>query len=470
MSQDHNGLWAVTPLDGRYFSKIEPLKDYCSEAALILYRTRVECEWFLHLSELPEMRPFLRLTPDQQAQLQQFTLERRSLLPEEVKAFERATNHDVKAVEYYIQQELKRAGIDRDALAFVHFACTSEDINNLSYALMCKDLREKVLLPALDGIIRDLTAKAQLYADLPMLSRTHGQTATPTTMGREFAVFAHRLLRLRRRFAAQTIEGKINGAVGNYNAHVSAFPGLDWRTVARSFIETKLGLTQNTLTTQIENHDSLVEFTSVLAHANTVLIGLCRDVWSYISIGYFTQSVTAGEVGSSTMPHKVNPIDFENAEGNLGVACSLAGHFADKLPVSRWQRDLSDSTVLRTLGVFFGHTLLAWKALRTGLGKITANPEPVAGDLNEAWEVLAEPFQTVMRKHGIADAYDRLKAATRGKHVTRDALHALIDTCNAVPAAEKDRLKAMRPDTYLGLARELTRDFVSQVQTELGGL
>lgn len=468
MGQEHNGLWAVTSIDGRYFSKIETLKDFCSEAALILYRTQVECEWFLHLSELPELKPFLRLTTEQRVHLENFTSERRARLPEEVKAFERATNHDVKAVEYYIQQELKRIGLDRDALAFVHFGCTSEDINNLSYALMCKELRERVLLPAMDGIIRDLTAKAEQYAGVAMLSRTHGQTATPTTMGREFAVFAHRLLRIRRRFAEQVIEGKINGAVGNYNAHVSAFPGIDWRTVARSFIENKLGLTQNMLTTQIENHDSLIEYTTVIAHFNTVLIGLCRDIWSYISIGYFSQSVKAGEVGSSTMPHKVNPIDFENAEGNLGIACSLAAHFAEKLPVSRWQRDLSDSTVLRTLGVFFGHSLLAWKSLLGGLSKISASPEPVARDLNDAWEVLAEPFQTVMRKYGIADAYDRLKAATRGKHVTREALHSLIDTCSAVPPEEKERLKSMRPETYLGLAQELTAEFVKEARAELG--
>lgn len=461
------GLWAITPLDGRYFSKIESLKDFCSEAALILYRTQVECEWLLHLSQERAFQPFLKVSNSQRELLRTFVEERRERLPGEVKALERVTNHDVKAVEYFIQQELKSLGFASETLAFVHFACTSEDINNLSYALMCRDLRKHILLPAMDAVIQDLTNKAERYASLPMLSRTHGQTATPSTLGREFAVFAHRLLRIRDRFSAQVIEAKINGAVGNYNAHASAFAEVNWPDLARSFIEGRLGLTQNCLTTQIENHDSLVEFTTLIAHFNTVALGLCRDIWSYISIGYFSQSVKAGEVGSSTMPHKVNPIDFENAEGNLGVANSLAGHFAEKLPISRWQRDLTDSTVLRTLGVFFGHSVLAWKSLMNGLGKITASPAVIAEDLESAWEVLAEPVQTVMRKYGIMDAYDRLKAATRGKVVTKEALHLLIDSLDMIPTSERERMKAMRPETYIGYAPQLTQEFVRAARERL---
>ena len=467
MQQEQYGLWAISPLDGRYFNKIEGLKNYCSEAALILYRTRLECEWLVHLSHVPEIKPFLSLCADQRAILENFTESRRDTLPSAVKAIEKITNHDVKAVEYFIQQELKANGFSEKQLAFVHFACTSEDINNLSYALMCSDMRSRVILPAMDELISDLTNKAETYQALGMLSRTHGQTASPTTLGREFAVFAHRLLRIRERLAVQPIEGKINGAVGNYNAHVSAFPGVNWESVAETFVEKRLGLNHNRITTQIENHDSLVEFTATIAHFNTVLIGLCRDMWSYISIGYFTQTVKAGEVGSSTMPHKVNPIDFENAEGNLGIACSLAGHFSDKLPISRWQRDLSDSTVLRALGTYFGHCSLAWKSLLNGLGKVKANESVIQNDLTAAWEVLAEPFQTVMRKYGMVDAYDRLKVATRGKAVTKEALHSLIESCPAVPKDEITRLKDLRPETYLGVSAQLTNDFVKRCRTAL---
>jgi adenylosuccinate lyase len=462
MQQDHNGLWAISPLDGRYFNKIEGLKNFCSEAALILYRTRVECAWLLHLSEVAGIKPFLSLTPDQKIILETFTQARRESLPGAVKAIEKVTNHDVKAVEYYIQQELKTQGFSDKQLAFVHFACTSEDINNLSYALMCSELRSCIILPAMDELITDLTNKAEAYQSLGMLSRTHGQTASPTTLGREFAVFAHRLLRIRERLATQVVEGKINGAVGNYNAHVSAFPTVDWEEVAKTFVENRLGLSHNRITTQIENHDSLVEFTSTVSQFNTVLIGLCRDMWAYVSIGYFSQTLKAGEVGSSTMPHKVNPIDFENAEGNLGVACSLASHFSDKLPISRWQRDLSDSTVLRALGTYFGHCSLAWKSLMTGLGKVKPNETVIQKDLQSAWEVLAEPFQTVMRKYGMADAYDRLKAATRGKVVSKDALHLLIESCQEVPKEEIARLKQLSPETYLGLSEQITRDFVKR--------
>jgi adenylosuccinate lyase len=467
MQQDQSGLWAISPLDGRYFNKIEGLKKYCSEAALILYRTRVECEWLVHLSDVPEIKPFLSLSSEQRSVLENFTESRAKSLPSAVKAIEKITNHDVKAVEYFIQQELKAHGFSEKQLAFVHFACTSEDINNLSYALMCKELRSQVILPAMDELINELTTKAETYQTLGMLSRTHGQTASPTTLGREFAVFGHRLLRIRERLVAQPVEGKINGAVGNYNAHLIAFPSVNWESVAKTFVEKRLGLTHNPITTQIENHDSLVEFTGIVAHFNTVLIGLCRDMWSYISIGYFSQTVKAGEVGSSTMPHKVNPIDFENAEGNLGIACSLAGHFSDKLPISRWQRDLSDSTVLRALGTYFGHCALAWKSLMTGLGKVKANESVIQNDLTQAWEVLAEPFQTVMRKYGMVDAYDRLKTATRGKAVTKEALHSLIDSCDAVPKDETKRLKDMRPETYLGLSEQITKDFVERSRSAL---
>lgn len=461
-------LWAISPLDGRYRSKLQGLGSIVGEGGLIGYRTFVEAQWLLHLAEVPQICPLLKLGASERKILEDFTPQSTSGFQRQVKDIEKTTNHDVKAVEYYLQHRLKAAGAPSETLAFIHFACTSEDINNLSYALMLKDLRAVRLLPAMDGIIADLADKAERYADVGMLSRTHGQTASPTTLGKELAVFGRRLQRQRDQLAALGLEAKINGAVGNYNAHMVAFPEVNWEGVAKTFIEKQLGLTFNPLTTQIENHDSFVEFGTILAHFNTILIGLCRDIWGYISLGYFRQTVSAKEVGSSTMPHKVNPIDFENAEGNLGLANAMARHFADKLPISRWQRDLSDSTVLRALGTLVGHSELAWTSLKVGLGKITAEPARLAQDLDAAWEVLAEPIQTVMRRHGIVDAYERLKAATRGQAVTREVLMALVDGCQELPAAAKASLKALTPGTYVGDAPRLAKRFAQEIRQTKG--
>ncbi|MBM4252723.1 MAG: adenylosuccinate lyase [Deltaproteobacteria bacterium] len=458
-----DNLWAISPLDGRYGGQLSGLGRFVSEGALIRYRAQVEVQWVLHLAVLPETQKYLELSPACAAVLRELATSKADDWQRLVKEIERTTNHDVKAVEYYLQERLKAAGATNKTLAFIHFACTSEDINNLAYALMLRDLREHRILPLLQEILQDLAAKAAEYAALPMLARTHGQTATPTTLGKELAVFGHRLQRQMIFLNALQIDGKINGAVGNYNAHVAAFPELDWPRVARSFVEERLGLSFNPLTTQIENHDSLVEFAGVLAHINTLLIGLSRDIWSYVSIGYFKQRVKAGEVGSSTMPHKVNPIDFENAEGNFGIANAIARHFADKLPISRWQRDLSDSTVLRAIGELVGHSELGWRSLLRGLGKIIAAPAAIERDLGEAWEVLAEPVQTVMRRHGVVDAYERLKAATRGKAVTRETLLAVIADCQELPAEVKKQLSAMTPTGYTGLAEKLARDFATSV-------
>ena len=459
----HQQLWAITPLDGRYGPQLAGLGHIVSEGALIGYRVQVEAEWLLHLSTIEQIKGHIELPPACLQLLAALARREGTDWQPQVKAIERTTNHDVKAVEYFLQQRLRAAGASDRTLAFIHFACTSEDINNLAYGLMLKELRQTRLLPLLEQVLGDLASKSVQYGDVAMLARTHGQTATPTTLGKEIAVFGHRLQRQVILLNALPIDGKINGAVGNYNAHVAAFAGVDWPEVARSFVEERLGLNFNPLTTQIENHDSVVEFASVIAHINTLLIGLSRDIWSYISIGYFRQRLKAGEVGSSTMPHKVNPIDFENAEGNLGLASAIARHFAEKLPISRWQRDLSDSTVLRAIGEMAGHSELAWRSLLRGLGKITADPETIARDLNEAWEVLAEPVQTVMRRHGVVDAYERLKAATRGKAVTRETLLAVIAGCNELPTDVKKQLSALTPSGYTGLASKLARDFAASV-------
>ncbi len=463
MTDESLGLWAITPLDGRYANKVDGLGELVSEGALIGYRMRVEAAWLLHLAATPGVMAGLTLTPAVRQVVEGLAKGDALKLAHEVKLIEKTTNHDVKAVEYFLQQRLKLAGAPPATLAYIHFACTSEDINNLAYGLMLADLRAKRLLPLMNRIVKDLAAKADRYADTPMLSRTHGQTASPTTLGKELAVFGHRLERQRRRFAAQTIEGKINGAVGNYNAHRAAFPDVPWPRVAKSFVEERLGLTFNPLTTQIENHDSYVEYMQHLRHFNTVALGLSRDVWGYISLGYFSLKVKAGEIGSSTMPHKVNPIDFENAEGNFGLANALAVHFGDKLPVSRWQRDLSDSTVLRATGVMVGHSELACVSLLAGLAKIEAVPARLAEDLDQAWEVLAEPVQTVMRRYGIVDAYERLKEATRGKAVSQTQLAAVIDEASELPAAAAQDLKNLTPRTYVGDAAALARAFAAEI-------
>jgi len=375
---------------------------------------------------------------------------------EQIKAIERRTNHDVKAIEYWLREKLAENDETKDALEFIHFACTSEDINNLSHALMLRHARDEVMLPALRAIIDKLQALAHEHAAVPLLCRTHGQTATPSTLGKEMANVVYRLRRAHARIAAVEIMGKINGAVGNYNAHLSAYPEVDWEHFAKRFVEAR-GLTFNPYTIQIEPHDYMAELYDACARANTILIDLDRDLWGYISLGYFKQRVVAGEVGSSTMPHKVNPIDFENSEGNLGLANALLRHLSEKLPISRWQRDLTDSTVLRNMGVALGYTLLAYESCLKGLNKLEANPQKLAEDLNNSWEVLAEPIQTVMRRYNIENAYDKLKELTRGKGgINKESLAAFIQTLD-IPEREKQRLQALSPETYLGKAAELAK-------------
>jgi len=451
-----SSLTALSPLDGRYRGKIAPLAGYASEFALIRYRVRVEVEWLEALAddpELPEIAPFSDATRRQlDAMLGAFG----EADAQAVKDIEARTNHDVKAIEYWLKERLAENEEVMRVSEFVHFACTSEDINNLCHALMARDCRELVLLPTFQRLIDKLTALAHSTAALPMLSRTHGQSATPTTVGKEMANVVHRLRRVQRRIASVELTGKINGAVGNYNAHLAAYPELDWEAFARRFVES-LGLVFNPYTTQIEPHDSLAELFDAFAAANTILVDLDRDIWGYISLGYFRQRIKAGEVGSSTMPHKVNPIDFENSEGNLGIANALLHHLSAKLPISRWQRDLSDSTVLRNVGVAFGHTLLGWDACLRGLDKLEANPSALQADLDASWEVLAEPIQTVMRRYGVPNPYEQLKALTRGQPtITREALHAFIRGL-PIPEFERERLLALTPSTYIGLAQDLAR-------------
>jgi adenylosuccinate lyase len=446
-------LEALSPLDGRYAGKTQALRPIFSESGLMRARVRVEIAWLLALADAPEITEVPPIAAEDRAFLSGladgFDLD----AARRVKAIEATTNHDVKAIEYWIKERIA----ERPALAavseFVHFALTSEDVNNLAYALMLDDARRRVLLPALDRVHERLVGMATAWARLPMLSRTHGQPASPTTLGKEIANVAARLARQRAQIAGVALTGKLNGAVGNYNAHVAAYPEVDWPWLARGVVE-GLGLPWNPLTTQIEPHDGIAELADAIARANTVLIDFCRDVWGYVSLGYFRQALAAGEVGSSTMPHKVNPIDFENAEGNLGLANALFGHFAEKLPISRWQRDLTDSTVLRALGTAFGHTLVALESLLRGLAKLSPDAGRLAADLDQHWEVLAEAIQTVMRRHGLPEPYERLKALTRGQAITRESLAAFIDGLE-LPAAERARLKAMTPASYLGLAAEL---------------
>ena len=454
-------LNALSPLDGRYRVKIAPLADYFSEYALIRYRIRVEVQWLMALAAEPAIPEVPAFPPAVLQRLSQVVAEFGEADARAVKDIEAQTNHDVKAIEYWLRGKLADTPEVLAVSQFIHFACTSEDINNLCHALMLAESRSAVLLPAIDAIASKLTALAHAHADLPMLSRTHGQTATPTTLGKEMANFAHRLQRARARVAGVVLNAKANGAVGNYNAHLAAYPDVDWEGFSRRFVE-GFGLAFNAYTTQIEPHDSLAELLDAYAAANTILLDLDRDMWGYISLGYFRQRVTAGEVGSSTMPHKVNPIDFENSEGNLGIANALLHHLREKLPVSRWQRDLSDSTALRNVGVALGHTLLALDACLRGLGKVEADPQRLRADLDSAWEVLAEPIQTVMRRCGVADPYEQLKALTRGQQtITREVLHAFIRGL-AIPEADKAALLALTPATYLGLAGELARRVSAQ--------
>jgi adenylosuccinate lyase len=448
-------LAALSPLDGRYATTADPLRGYFSEQALIRYRVRIELEWLQALAAeraFKELRDFSKKTVAGFASLVKNFSERDA---EHIKNIEAETNHDVKAIEYWLKSRLAKNAEAQRALEFIHFACTSEDINNLAYGLMIAESRASVMLPRLDELIAALRALARRHAALPMLSRTHGQAATPTTLGKEIANFAHRLARARSRIAAVAVLGKINGAVGNYNAHVTAYPGFDWERFCRRFVE-RLGLEFNAYTTQIEPHDWLAELLDAYARANSVLLDLDRDLWGYISLGYFRQKTKAGEVGSSTMPHKVNPIDFENSEGNVGVANALLRHLAEKLPVSRWQRDLSDSTAQRNVGAALGYTLLAYAACLRGLAKLEADPARLAADLEANWEVLAEAIQQVMRRHGVADAYDKLKAISRGKRLERRQLADFVKKLPIPPEAKK-RLLALTPAKYTGLAAELAK-------------
>ncbi len=445
---------ALSPLDGRYAAKLTAVRRLFSEAGLMRERVRVECAWLLALAEGPAAA-LAALPPPARRWLEGFAADPAATDVPAIKAIETRTNHDVKAVEYWIRGELEARGASAAQLEWVHFGCTSEDVNNLAYALMLQGARTTLLLPTLEAIGALLDSLAGRYAAVAMLARTHGQAATPTTVGKELANVAARLDSQRGSIARVVILGKMNGAVGNFNAHVAALPRIDWREFSARFVES-LGLQPNVYTTQIEPHDWIAEYCHALMRADTVLLDLARDLWSYIALGYFKQRPAAGEVGSSTMPHKVNPIDFENAEGNLGLANALLAHFAEKLPVSRLQRDLSDSTVLRNLGVAIGHAVLACQSLTAGLQKIELDEARVAQDLDRAWEVLGEAVQTVMRAHGIPDAYDRLKAFTRGRPIDRAAMHAFIGSLE-LPAAEKKRLLELAPSTYLGVAAALAR-------------
>ena len=447
-------LTALSPLDGRYHGKVSALRPYFSEYALIRYRVQIEIEWFKALSQEPEISEVSAFSAKVVEYLDDLVTNFSEADAEAVKAIESRTNHDVKAIEYWLKQRLMQNAEIIAPLEFIHFACTSEDINNLSHGLMLLHSRDRVMLPALENIITRLCDMAHQLATTPMLARTHGQPATPTTLGKELANFIHRLKRASKRLSGIVMLGKINGAVGNYNAHLAAYPDLDWERLSRDFVE-RLGLEFNPYTTQIEPHDAIAELLDAYSRVNTVLLDLDRDLWGYISLGYFKQSTRVGEIGSSTMPHKVNPIDFENSEGNLGIANALLRHLSEKLPVSRWQRDLTDSTVLRNLGVALGHTLLAYDSCSKGLNKLEVSPERLVQDLENAWEVLAEPIQTVMRRYGVPNPYEQLKELTRGKGgITKQMLHQFIGGL-ALPEVEKARLLKMTPQSYTGKASEL---------------
>ena len=451
-----SALTSISPIDGRYARKVADLRRFLSEFGLIRYRTLVEVRWLQFLADLDGIDELPPLSPVVKDLLNNvvdgFSVED----ARRVKEIESSTNHDVKAVEYYLRERLEAAPDTKTLTPFLHFACTSEDINNLAYALMFRDARKDVLLPGMTALSAEIGAMAKRYADVGMLARTHGQPATPTTLGKEFAVFARRLKRQREDFAAVGIEGKMNGAVGNYNAHVAAYPEVDWPNAASQFVD-RLGIDFNPLTTQIEPHDWIAAYCHGLSRFNTVVIDLCRDIWGYISLGYFKQRTKENEIGSSTMPHKVNPIDFENAEGNCALANANLQFLADKLPISRWQRDLSDSTVLRNVGVALAHSYLAWQSARQGLEKLEAMPDRIGEDLNGKWEVLAEAVQTVMRRHGLADAYEQLKALTRGQPVTEESLKSFIDQLD-IPDDARQRLRSLSPSNYLGLAARLSQD------------
>jgi adenylosuccinate lyase len=453
---DLTGLTAISPVDGRYGGKTTDLRPIFSEFGLIRSRVLVEIRWLQTLSRHPGIPEVPIFSAKANRLLDEISEQFRVEDAQRIKEIERTTNHDVKAVEYFLKERVAEQPQLRAASEFIHFACTSEDINNLAHGLMLSAGREQVLLPEMDAVIAAVRDLAHRYADQPMLSRTHGQPATPTTLGKEMANLAHRLRIQRDRVADVTLMGKMNGAVGHYNAHRVAYPDIDWPGLTREFVES-LGLVWNPYTTQIEPHDYMAELFDALARFNTILIDLSRDLWGYISLGYFKQRTVAGEVGSSTMPHKVNPIDFENAEGNLGIANAILRHLAEKLPVSRWQRDLTDSTVLRNLGVGVAHTSIALQSTLRGIGKLEAEPARMAADLDANWEVLAEPIQTLMRRYGVERPYERLKELTRGQRIGPDALKAFIDGLE-IPEDAKAELAALTPATYLGDAARLARE------------
>ena len=450
-----SSLSALSPLDGRYAVKVDALRTTLSEAGFMHHRVKVEVSWLQALAEagFDEIKPF---SDDAKALLNKLVAEFSEADAQRIKDIEAVTNHDVKAVEYWLKEKVAGSAELVAASEFIHFACTSEDINNTSHGMMLKTARDSVMVPALQKVIARLTELAHTNADVPMLSRTHGQPASPTTLGKEMANVVARLQRAIKRIEQVEILGKMNGAVGNYNAHLSAYPAYDWENFSKNVIEQRLGLTYNPYTIQIEPHDYMAEMFDAFARANTILLDLNRDIWGYISVGYFKQKTKAGEIGSSTMPHKVNPIDFENSEGNLGLANALLRHLSEKLPVSRWQRDLTDSTVLRNIGVAFGYTLLAYDSCLRGLNKLETNPDRLAADLDATWEVLAEPVQTVMRRYGIENPYEQLKELTRGKGISKEALREFVLTL-AIPQDAKDLLLAMTPANYIGIAAKLAK-------------
>ena len=456
MTMELNELTAISPVDGRYGSKTTVFRDLFSEYGLIKYRVLVEVRWFQALANHKAITEVPKLDNDAQNLLNSIVDDFSLADAGRIKTIESTTNHDVKAVEYFLKEKIQGNKILEASSEFLHFACTSEDINNLSHGLMLKAGRDNVLLPAMDEIIENLSKQAQEYATQAMLSRTHGQTASPTTVGKELANVVYRLQKQREHVANTVIYGKANGAVGNYNAHYSAYPDIDWPDFSQQFIES-IGLNINPFTIQIEPHDYMAEMFDAISRFNTILIDLSRDIWSYISNGYFKQKTVAGEIGSSTMPHKVNPIDFENAEGNLGIANALLNHLSLKLPISRWQRDLTDSTVLRNLGVGFSHSLIAYQSLLKGLNKLEINADVINADLDTSWEVLAEPIQTVMRRYGIENPYEKLKELTRGKAITQQAFQEFIQSLD-IPDNAREALLKLTPHNYIGNAVEQTKD------------
>lgn len=448
-------LTALSPLDGRYANKTHSLQPYFSELGLIKYRVIVEVRWLIALSELEGITEIPTLSAEQGAFLEKIIMDFSEADAAAIKKIESTTNHDVKAVEYFLQDKLRSGPSLSEYIPFIHFGCTSADINNVAYALMLKDARDKTMLPLLTTLQQHLDSVAIHHAEIPMLARTHGQPATPTTVGKMFRVFEQRLARQLDQLAHSELLAKFNGAVGNFNAHLSAYPSLDWCGISYAFIES-LELSPNCFTSQIEPHDTIAELMHQLIRINTILIDLARDIWGYIALNYFKQAKVEGEIGSSTMPHKVNPIDFENAEGNLGVANAIADHLAIKLPLSRWERDLTDSTVMRNLGTVFGYSLIAYQSLEKGINKLQLNEEAVRHDLEQHWELLAEPIQTVLRRHGITDAYEQLKSLTRGTHMTADIIRTFIQSLE-LPEDDKQRLLNLTPETYIGCAVVLAK-------------